>query len=430
MQMKTNLKYFAIMALLLGINFQQSYAQPIEREQAFFVFMKVYDLTPSTPTEVSKRRGSLPQESPRISKSKGGYQLFKDHGENFLEYYLYVFDPYNFEQKRNDEFERNKYAAKMNAKILKGINDVRFEKKYTISGRADIGEYSGSENSFPIRFDPHAAFALPFYSENLLECYCEILNYANFNMALKMSEAQAKTFIAKRKNPNGAIDRRVSLNLTYSVVNKKTANPTNSASNIIGSGILIYVYSIDILDYEGATKKLGTLYPDLDYYDKVHGIKIKDGTETTYSNAGWRTCSKEEAKYYRVVNYVDGKLSGPVKDYYISGQLQMEGTYTGYWAEPGYGNGPFIYYYENGQKSMEVAYVSGKQNGIFTSWYSNGVKKEEVNMIDGAKDGCDYKWSEDGKQDPRGYPLGYFEFYQNGQLVGRSFQCPSDSRKK
>ncbi len=422
-------KYSIVIVLLFVSSFQQIYAQAIGKEEAFFTFMKVYNLTPSTPTDVSMRNGSLSQESPRISQSNGGFQLFKDKGKNFLEYYLYVFDPYNFEQKRNDEFERDNYARIMNAKILKGIEKVNFEKKYSISCRAEIGEYSSGNNSFPIYFNPEANFALTFYSENLLECYCKIVNYDNFNMILKMSAAQAKTIIARRKNQGGSINRSVYLNLTYSVVNKKTNNPTNSASNIIGSGILIYVYSIDILDYQGATKKLGTLYPNIDYYDKVHGVKIKDGTVTTYYKADWQTCSKEEAKYYRVINYVDGKISGTVKDYFISGNLQMEGTYNDYWAENGYGSGLFTWYFENGQKSVEVNYSNGAQNGKYQSWYSNGATKEEVNMIDGKKDGCDYQWSEAGGCIGDTW-TDCFIFYKNGEAVTFSRECPFKSKNQ
>lgn len=418
MQMKTNVKCLFIIAMLSANLSNQSQAQPIESEEAFFVFMKVYDLTPSTPSYVSKRGASL-----------------KDQGENFLVYYLNVFDPYNFQQKRNDEFERNKYAEKMYAKIVKGINNVRFEKKYTISGRADFGEYSSANNSFPIKFDPHAAFALPFYQKNFLESFCEILNFAHFKMELKMSEAQARTLIAKRKNPNGTIDRSISLNLTYSVVNKKTT-PADVAQNFIGSNIVVYVYSIDILDHEGATKKLGTLYPDVDYYDKVNAIKLRDGTDTIYyksinSGGGKRRtlfCSREEAQWYRILDYADGKIAGKVKDYYLSGQLFMEGTYGEYSAEDGDGNGLFTWYFENGQKSKEINYVFGKQHGTYTSWYKNGVKKEEVNMVEGKKDGCYYQWKESGKPDVG--LRGYFDFYENGKLVSGSRQCPSDSRKQ
>ena len=46
-------------------------------------------------------------------------------------------------------------------------------------------------------------------------------------------------------------------------------------------------------------------------------------------------------------------------------------------------NGPYVQYYENGKKKLEVHYENGKQNGLRTEWDENGKKQKEIQYKDG-----------------------------------------------
>ena len=88
---------------------------------------------------------------------------------------------------------------------------------------------------------------------------------------------------------------------------------------------------------------------------------LKEGEQTIFYNNRWKTCSRENASYYRVIN-LDSTLNpvGMVKDYYMDGTLQSEGKLT----EFNFGNninkdvadGIWNYYYSNGNLSKISLY--------------------------------------------------------------------------
>jgi FKBP-type peptidyl-prolyl cis-trans isomerase len=55
------------------------------------------------------------------------------------------------------------------------------------------------------------------------------------------------------------------------------------------------------------------------------------------------------------------------------------------------------YWYENGQKQIEVTLKDGKEDGLFTEWYENGQKESEVTYKNGEliSEEC---WDEDGNE--------------------------------
>lgn len=377
-----------------------------------FYFVKIYNYSVTTPV-----------------KSGGGYSQC---GDDLLTHYVYIFDNYNYLQSRNDEFKKREYTNSATAKFKAELAKVNFEKKFTVSCQGSFGEYSFATSSFPINFTENQykiGYRIPFYED---DCFMTInvggiTNLDEFKWNLSYPADKAQSFISNRKSSNGQIDRTIYFKLTYSIVDQ-TSSSANYATNLNGSNLIIYLYSIDIFGDKGGVQKLGTLLPTIDYEDKIHGIKVKNGAETIYYKDGyngWQPCSKDEAKYYRIINYVDGKINGTVKDYFISGALQMEGTFPGYYAKDGLGNGLFTWYYENGQKSVEVNYTDGKPNGHYLAWYANGSKKEEVNYLNGNKNGCDFLWDENGNpQTSPGNMWKFFYFYNNGNRDLYNRDCP------
>ncbi len=96
-----------------------------------------------------------------------------------------------------------------------------------------------------------------------------------------------------------------------------------------------------------------------------------------YFNFDWKETTPDSAQFFRLVEETKGGVQ--VRDYYISGQLQMTGNYS--LLSPEIQNGYFIWYFENGHKSAEGNYLHGIRDGVWTFWYPDGLKKEEIRFL-------------------------------------------------
>ncbi len=122
------------------------------------------------------------------------------------------------------------------------------------------------------------------------------------------------------------------------------------------------------------------------------GFSILFSQDTVgYFNQEWEACSRDSASYYRVV--IEDKNIDTlyhVKDFYMSGQLQMESTYAGLvptinWKLTNHQglhleavkHGKCTWYYENGRKKEEINYDLGKKQGNARGWYMNGQLQYE-----------------------------------------------------
>lgn len=375
--------------------------------------------------------------SQKLSMEKALYyrlKISKAPPENYIDIYGHNCDNSNYIKNRSDEFTRMQYRNSIKDKISKGIQSVKFGEKFVSNGWANLGEYDFELGYFPITEWRFNEFGAEFRqiknstSSIVVSVSCSsFINELEFNKILQMTQNTAKDFVQFRKSSNGRINRSVYLRATFSILDKVGYYHYNDYLNTEELSYVAYIYSIDIFDDEWRTKKLTTLYPKRDYYDKVHGILLKDGEQVIYYNNNWKMINeKENASYYRVVNYSEGKISGPVIDYYISGHKLMEGNYGQYYAEKGLETGKFLYYYESGQKSSEVNYLFGKKNGPSLSWHENGVLKEWVDYFSDSKEGCHYKWKLDGECDIDNY-FNFFNHYVAGTESGFQLarkECP------
>lgn len=90
---------------------------------------------------------------------------------------------------------------------------------------------------------------------------------------------------------------------------------------------------------------------------------------------------------------------------------QMPKNYTGPWMRwYNNGNKHFVEFYTNGlrngiathwyeetsNKQQQGNYVDDKKNGLWIQWYSNGIKKSEGNYVDDKKNGLWIQWYTDG----------------------------------
>jgi TonB family protein len=144
--------------------------------------------------------------------------------------------------------------------------------------------------------------------------------------------------------------------------------------------------------------------------------------DTIYFNRSWQQSDKEYAQYYRVIsNDTSGKIQFIVKDYYISGPIQMAGTYKS--INPDFKTGDFRYWYENGQSHIECNFLNNKLNGDYVEYYENGQPRVSRRYAGGVIDGVEKTWSLTGLLSKvveyrHGARHGRFmTYYENGQLT-------------
>lgn len=100
-------------------------------------------------------------------------------------------------------------------------------------------------------------------------------------------------------------------------------------------------------------------------------------TDTIFYNDRWEICEKPIADYYRIGTLAVDSFwffVGPVKDYTMDNVLVMSGHYS----EDGYKNGPFEFYYPNGQLMQQGNYKNDKMLGIWNFFYENGKPKASI----------------------------------------------------
>jgi TonB family protein len=144
--------------------------------------------------------------------------------------------------------------------------------------------------------------------------------------------------------------------------------------------------------------------------------------DTVYFDSDWEQSDKEGARYYRVISTdTSGEFRFMVRDYYLSGQIQMAGTYKS--IRPDNRDGNFTYYFENGNIQIECIYDDNVLDGPFNEWYESGQQKVSQAFMDGELDGAYTSWREDGTYMlqatySEGERNGYFiSYYENGQKV-------------
>ena len=144
--------------------------------------------------------------------------------------------------------------------------------------------------------------------------------------------------------------------------------------------------------------------------------------DTLYFDNNWQQSNREDAGYYRVIsNDSRGKIQFLVKDYYISGHIQMAGAYKSIY--PDYKTGAFKYWHENGQCQTECKYLNNKLEGGYIEYYDNGQLKIRKNYVNGLLNGPEKTWSVSGflakvVEYRNGARHGKFlTYYDNGQLI-------------
>lgn len=134
---------------------------------------------------------------------------------------------------------------------------------------------------------------------------------------------------------------------------------------------------------------------------------ILSAQEEISVEAEWRTYDINNSDYQRVISKSpEGKFL--VKDYYITGELLMEGCFS--YVDPDnpkkdIPDGQFVWYFKSGSVKKRSNYVNGVEEGLQITFYESGNKAVEMCKRDGLTDGE------------------LLEYYESGQLRRISFFC-------
>lgn len=116
--------------------------------------------------------------------------------------------------------------------------------------------------------------------------------------------------------------------------------------------------------------------------------------KTIYYDSDWKEISnKKNASFFRKIendkNHTNHFI---VKDFYITGEAQMEAEMISY--NPEVMDGNVTYYFKNGKKHTERKFINGKENGYYKEWYENGeIESEGLMQNDGQTGEWKYYYS-------------------------------------
>lgn len=117
-----------------------------------------------------------------------------------------------------------------------------------------------------------------------------------------------------------------------------------------------------------------------------------------YFDSNWvEVTEKERATYYRTIEVQAGGLF-LVKDYYMSGQLQMQPVLCKSYRPKLEWEGNTILYHENGKVKEEGFFKNEERNGLHTFWYNNGAQHQVVWYDKNVIVKIHQYWSIDGKE--------------------------------
>lgn len=165
------------------------------------------------------------------------------------------------------------------------------------------------------------------------------------------------------------------------------------------------VYNYRIIDNINDIKKTG-------YYPQI-GKQL-----TEYFDKDWQRSTRENATYYRIVTYESpNKPKGPVRDYFMNGNIQSEffAEYLDYDDDnKNFHEGEATWYYPDGSVEQKRYYYNNKINGKNSYYHENGELKEERTYDYGILNGTYKQWYKTGKNK-------LFALYESGKLVGEKY---------
>jgi TonB family protein len=116
---------------------------------------------------------------------------------------------------------------------------------------------------------------------------------------------------------------------------------------------------------------------------------------TGYYDKNWKQVSKDSATYYRTAEPQGDKHL--VRDYYMSGQLQMDPVLCTALKPKLMFEAVTMLYHENGKAKEKGLFINEERSGLHTYWYDNGTLQQELEHLPENKHKLHQYYSRDGK---------------------------------
>lgn len=226
-------------------------------------------VTRAKPGQQSRASSTFPVQPMNYETAFFYYVAVHGAPQNVFERYASYFDSSNYQRSMADEFERTKYRTSIQSLITERVKNIDFERKFTLIGQGNLGEYSFSSHSFPVVGIPSYG---PCLDAGRTSGVCsgtvlhvdvfrqdEAVNASEFTWSMEMSESDASAFIKSRSHAgHGSIDRRVAIRITYSIVNLKG----RSEDRVFGHAAALrpLIHSVEVFADESLRRQLGTLH--------------------------------------------------------------------------------------------------------------------------------------------------------------------------
>jgi Domain of unknown function (DUF4852)/Bacterial SH3 domain len=194
-------------------------------------------------SEVQRRQSASPVPPP-ISDEKAFYRGVAIDGivnDSAVDYYGRVFDTMNYQRAMADEFERNRYRARIRALIANEVKKVDFNEKFTFSQVVKLGDYSFGSHTFPF-------VSFPGYANSVFTIRASV-NAIDFDWSVPVSETDANAFVKSRSNGTGSVNRNVIIRITYSLVNSPEQRKVGG----------FFIYKFEIFSDDAMTKRLSVV---------------------------------------------------------------------------------------------------------------------------------------------------------------------------
>ncbi len=182
--------------------------------------------------------------------------------DQYWKLYANYFDSQNYNSIKGNEFEVKKYENQICDRLFTDIAKTTFTEKMILRsfvGNISLGEYSFNEHCFPINHNSEWVTYLLYKSYLLLKIGA-IDNYENIEWKLKMNETEAGSFLKRRKDSTGYINRDVYFKITLSILSKRMTDKESwFGTNQID--FWAHIYTIDVYSDISCTQKIGTITP-------------------------------------------------------------------------------------------------------------------------------------------------------------------------
>ncbi len=184
--------------------------------------------------------------------------------------------------------------------------------------------------------------------------------------------------------------------------------------NYVVSGDLAFTDSIHL-----ANETIKNL-PPLDYwlvFEKQNSDSTsKDTIQTSdlfiWYDENWRETTKENALFYRSGKQdVFGNPHGPIKDHFLSGSVQMKGSYF-----KGIEDGIFFYFNPDGSYEAYGRYQAGYKRGDWKYFDEQGRKMSEMTHTD-TEFLIKNSWNSEGEIQVDGGEGSWLEYYDDGSIA-------------